>query len=221
MITWPLSSEVLEWMSDHSYLIISLQPNLFLAAMLLRSVLPQSGEGVFCVLHLTVFNYRIVFWKPEGKTCLEALGHPQKLREAGRQPLPLPSRLLRERSPKSGGRGRSRALPEIWVCPKYGASFAGLFEPPQSRACEEAAWLAPTRPAASRSLAELPSSADRGEAFRPGREQLTALRTSWQRPRRQGGRGFPGFRCGKCTAFLFSSPTFPEDPPKKQGLRGL
>lgn len=79
-------------MSDHSYLIISLQPNLFLAAMLLRSVLPQSGESLLCS-PFTVFNYRIVLWKLEGKTCLEALGHPQKLRGAGRQPLPLPSRL--------------------------------------------------------------------------------------------------------------------------------
>lgn len=70
-------------MSDHSYLIISLQPNVFLAAMLLRSVLPQSREGDFCVLHLTVFNYRIELWKPEGKTYLEALGQPQKLRGAG------------------------------------------------------------------------------------------------------------------------------------------
>ena len=177
MITWPLSSEVLAWMSDHSYLIISLQPNLFLAAMLLRSVLPQSREGDFCVLHLTVFNYRIVLWKPEGRTCLEALGHPQKLKRGGSQPLPLPSRLLRERRPKSGGRGKSRALPETWVCPKSGASSTGLFEPPQNRACEEAAWLAPTRPAASRTLAELPSSADCGKVFRPGREQPTALRT--------------------------------------------
>ena len=81
----------------------------------------------------------------------------------------------------------------MWVCPKSGASSAGLFAPPQSRAFEEAAWLAPTRPAASRTLAELPSSAARGEAFRPGREQPTALRTPWQRPRRQGGRGFSGF----------------------------
>lgn len=180
-------------MSDHSYLIISLQPNLFLAAMLLRSVLPQSGESLLCS-SFTVFNYRRVLWKLEGKTCLEALGHPQKLRGAGRRPLPLPSRLLRERSQKSGGRGTSRALPEMWLCPKSGASSAGLFAPPQSRACEEAAWLAPTTPAASRTLAELPSSPSaRGKAFRPGREQPTALRTPWQRPRRQGGRGFSGF----------------------------
>ena len=122
---------------------------------------------------------------------------PSEVKRGGSQPLPLPSRLLRERRPKSCGRGRSRALPEIWVCPKSGASSAGLLEPPQSRACEEAAWLAPTRPAASRTLAELPSSADRGEVFRPGREQPTALRTPWQRPRRQGGRGFPGFNENK------------------------
>ena len=70
MITWLLSSDVLEWVSDHSYLIISLQSNLLLAAMLLRGVLPDSRAGVLCVLHLTVFNYRKLFWKGEGKTCL-------------------------------------------------------------------------------------------------------------------------------------------------------
>ena len=166
-------------------------------------------ESLLCS-SFTVFNYRIALWKLEGKTCLEALGHPQKLRVAGRQPLPLPSRLLRERSQNSGGRGRSRALPEMWVFPKSGASSAGLFAPPQSRACEEAAWLAPTRPAASRTLAELLPSAARGEAFRPGREQPTALRTPWQRLRRRDGGGsrVSTKKCGKCTAFPLSSPTF-------------
>lgn len=92
MITWPLSSEVLEWMSDHSYLIISLQPNLFLAAMLLRSVLPQSGESLLCS-SFTVFNYRIVLWKLEGKTCLEALGHPQEVKRGGSPAIapPIPA----------------------------------------------------------------------------------------------------------------------------------
>ena len=184
-------------------------------------------ESLLC-FSFTVFNYRIALWKLEGKTCLEALGHPQKLRGAGRQPLPLPSRLLRERSQKSGGRGRSRALPEMWVFPKSGASSAGLFAPPQSRACEEAAWLAPTRPAASRTLAELLPSAARGEAFRPGREQPTALRTPWQRLRRQGRRGFSGFN--EKMWQVHRVPTLQPHlsprklggrPPKKQGLQGL
>lgn len=71
MTTWFLNSDVLEWVSDHSYLIISLQPNHILAAMLLRrGVLPDSRAGDFCVLHLTGFNKRIEFWKGEGKTWL-------------------------------------------------------------------------------------------------------------------------------------------------------
>lgn len=43
----------------------------------------QRGSGVDVRPHLTVFNYRIELWKPEGKTYLEALGQPQKLRGAG------------------------------------------------------------------------------------------------------------------------------------------
>lgn len=62
MITWSVSRKVLEWVSDYSYLIISLQPNHFLAAMLLRrGFLPDIRAGDFRVLHLTRFSNRKVF----------------------------------------------------------------------------------------------------------------------------------------------------------------
>lgn len=71
MTTWSLNSDALEWVSDHSSLIISLQPNHILAATLLRrGVLPDSGAGDFGVLHLTGFNKREDLGKGEGKACL-------------------------------------------------------------------------------------------------------------------------------------------------------
>lgn len=127
MITWSLSSEVLEWVSECSYLIISSQPNRFLAAMLLRRGFPpNSRAGDFCVLHLTGANNRQVFWKGEGKladrckvTCRRTRGGPR-----GTAGL-LPSLLLTERCPK-GSPGGCRPSPGTLELPEAWGFRAGL-----------------------------------------------------------------------------------------------
>lgn len=77
VITWPLSSEVLSdvrpQLPDYQ---LTAKP--LLSSDALQEASFRRAERSSCVLHLTVFNWpHSASGNQRGKSCLEALGHPQ------------------------------------------------------------------------------------------------------------------------------------------------
>lgn len=202
MITWTLSGEVLECVSDYNHLIISLQPNHFSAAMLLRGILPDIRARDFCVLHLTGFNNRTVSGKGRGKPARRRKVTSRLAREGPRDTAPRLS-AFNGAMPERLWLGQIEALAwDARVAISSGLPHLGA---------EPLKWLlssprrGPPRPDVSRG-----SPAGGGEALRPGCWQLKALR------RPGGGRGAKkGMDSQVSTKNVSSAPCSHSRPPPR------